>query len=81
VRTWERGVEKETLSCGSGVVASALAAAQRGHVELPVACGTRGGVDLIVDGHLGGDTFTGVTLTGDAREVYSAELTEEAWKE
>lgn len=81
VRTWERGVEAETLSCGSGVVASALAAAQRGHVELPVACGTKGGIDLIVDGHLEGDTFTGITLTGDAREVYSAELTEEAWKE
>jgi diaminopimelate epimerase len=81
VRTWERGVEAETLSCGSGVVASALTAAQRGHVELPVACGTKGGVDLIVDARLEGDTFTGVTLTGDAREVFRAELTEEAWKE
>jgi len=81
VRTWERGVEAETLSCGSGVVASALAAAQRGHVELPVECGTKSGVELIVDGRLERDRFTGITLTGDAREVYSGELTEEAWKE
>jgi diaminopimelate epimerase len=81
VRTWERGVEAETLSCGSGVVASALAAAQRGHVKLPVVCGTKSGVELIVDGHLQRDTFTGITLTGDAREIFSAELTEEAWKE
>jgi diaminopimelate epimerase len=81
VRSWERGVEAETLSCGSGVVASALVASQRGHVELPVACATKSGVDLTVNGRLEKDVFTGVTLTGDAREVYRAELGEEAWKE
>ena len=81
VRTWERGVEAETLSCGSGVVASALVAAQRGHVELPVACATKSGVDLTVNGRLEKDLFTGITLTGDAREVFRAELGEEAWKE
>jgi diaminopimelate epimerase len=81
VRTWERGVEAETLSCGSGVVASALVASQRGHVELPVACATRGGVVLTVDGRLEKDVFTGISLTGDAREVYRADLREEAWKE
>lgn len=81
VRTWERGVEAETLSCGSGVVASALVASQRGHVELPVACATKSGVDLTVNGRLEKDVFTGITLTGDAREVFRAELGEEAWKE
>jgi diaminopimelate epimerase len=81
VRTWERGVEAETLSCGSGVVASALVAAQRGHVELPAACGTRSGVDLTVGCRLERDVFTEVTLAGDAREVFRAELTEEAWQE
>jgi diaminopimelate epimerase len=81
VRSWERGVEAETLSCGSGVVASALVASQRGHVELPVACATKSSVDLTVNGRLEKDVFTGVTLTGDAREVYRAELGEEAWKE
>jgi diaminopimelate epimerase len=81
VRTWERGVEAETLSCGSGVVASALVASQRGHVELPVACGTKSGVDLVVDGRLERDVFIDVTLTGDAREIFRADLTDEAWKE
>jgi diaminopimelate epimerase len=81
VRTWERGVEAETLSCGSGVVASALVASQRGHVELPVACATKSGVELVVNGRLERDVFSEITLTGDAREVFRAELTEEAWKE
>jgi diaminopimelate epimerase len=80
VRTWERGVEAETLSCGSGVVASALVAALRGHVELPVVCATKSGVDLTVDGLLERDVFTAITLTGDAREVFRGQMTEEAWR-
>jgi diaminopimelate epimerase len=81
VRTWERGVEAETLSCGSGVVASALVAALRGHAKLPVVCGTKSGVDLTVNALPAGDLFTAVTLSGDAREIFSGQLTEEAWRE
>jgi diaminopimelate epimerase len=81
VRTWERGVEFETLSCGSGVVAAALVAAQRGHVDLPVVCGTKSGVDFVVGGRLEDDSFRGITLTGDAREVFRAELAPDAWIE
>jgi diaminopimelate epimerase len=81
VRTWERGVEAETLSCGSGVVASALVAALRGYAELPVVCGTKSGVDLAVNALRAGDLFTAITLSGDAREIFSGQLTEEAWKE
>ena len=81
VRTWERGVEAETLSCGSGVVASALVAALRGLAELPVVCATKSGVDLTVNALPSGDVFTEITLSGDAREVFSAQLTEEAWRE
>ena len=81
VRTWERGVEAETLSCGSGVVASALVAALRGHSELPVVCATKSGVDLAVNALPAGDLFTAITLSGDAREIFSGQLTEEAWKE
>jgi diaminopimelate epimerase len=80
VRTWERGVEAETLSCGSGVVASALVAALRGHVELPVVCETKSGVDLTVNAFPERDIFTAITLSGDAREVFSGQLTEEAWR-
>jgi diaminopimelate epimerase len=81
VRTWERGVEAETLSCGSGVVASALVAAVRGHAELPITCATKSGVDLVVNARREGDVFTAVRLMGDAREIYRAKMTEEAWQE
>jgi diaminopimelate epimerase len=80
VRTWERGVEGETLSCGSGVVAAAIAAGRQGMAASPVVCATRSGVDLTVEFTDEKDSITGVRLTGDAREVYAGELLEEAWK-
>jgi diaminopimelate epimerase len=80
VRTYERGVEGETLSCGSGVVAAAIAAGRQGMAASPVVCGTKSGVDLTVEFQDEGETITRVRLTGDARKIYGAELAEEAWK-
>ncbi len=78
VRTFERGVEAETLSCGSGVVASAVVAgAERGQVP-PVSVATRAGSALVVDFRLEGSLAHDVTLTGDARLVYEGLLKEEA---
>jgi diaminopimelate epimerase len=48
VRTYERGVEGETLACGTGVTASAIIAGLRGMVRAPVDCITRGGYTLRV---------------------------------
>ena len=79
VRSYERGVEGETLSCGSGVVASAIAAARQGMAASPVTCGTRSGVDLVVEFKDEGETITGVRLSGDGRVVFAAELLPEAW--
>lgn len=42
-RVYERGVESETLSSGTGSISAALAAAAAGRVESPVACHARGG--------------------------------------
>jgi diaminopimelate epimerase len=80
VRTYERGVEAETLACGSGVVASSLVAARQGRVAAPVVCGTRSGADFTVTFRENGGNLTDVTLRGDAREIYSGTLTEEAWQ-
>ncbi len=81
VRTYERGVEGETLACGSGVVASAIAAARQGLVSPPVVCATRSGAAFIVSFSERGGEIVDAALTGDAREVYSAELNAEAWAE
>ncbi len=81
VRTYERGVEDETLACGSGVVASAVVAVREGLVEPPVVCETRSGVAFTVSFSERDGAIVEAALTGDAREIYSAELTEEAWEE
>jgi diaminopimelate epimerase len=80
VRTFERGVEGETLACGSGVVASAVVAARDGRVRPPVACGTKSGVSFSVAFTPSDASISDATLEGDAREIFTGELAEEAWK-
>ncbi|MDF1577207.1 MAG: diaminopimelate epimerase [Desulfobulbales bacterium] len=48
VRTYERGVEDETMACGTGAVASAIIAALHGHVTSPVRVRTSGGDVLTI---------------------------------
>lgn len=76
VRTYERGVEGETLACGTGVLASALTAAARNHVLSPVSVQTRGGEVLTVHFQPLGKNgnFEEVFLEGEARVVYEADL-------
>jgi diaminopimelate epimerase len=81
VRTFERGVEAETLACGSGVVASAIVAARQSRVRVPVVCETRSGAAFTVAFSFSGDgdVIADAVLTGDAREIFTGELTKEAW--
>lgn len=73
VRTYERGVEDETLSCGTGVTASAIAwAVEQGIDRGPVKVTTRGGL-LEVDFRLEGNRAKDVFLTGPVVWVYEAE--------
>lgn len=77
LRTWERGVEGETLSCGTGAIAAAFAAAlEDGIVSRTVV--PRSGVPLAVEFPGGIDSPTATVLEGDARVVFRADLDEEA---
>jgi diaminopimelate epimerase len=78
VRTFERGVEGETLACGSGVVASAVVAVKQGRASPPVVCATKSGVPFRVSFTPGEGPIGDAALTGDAREIFRGELTEEA---
>lgn len=70
VRTFERGVEDETLSCGTGVTASAIASVLSGHFgSSPVNVRTRGG-NLRVEFDVKGNQITNVWLTGPATFVF-----------
>ncbi|MEO1084040.1 MAG: diaminopimelate epimerase [Acidobacteriota bacterium] len=69
VRTWERGVEAETLACGTGAVASVFVGASVDGLEMPAEVSTAGGFVLGVS-RLG----QGAALTGDARIVARGEL-------
>ena len=71
MRTYERGVEAETLACGSGAIASALWAAGEGHPS-PVRVLTAGGDELVVSFRPEADGF-GVTLTGPAEIAFRGE--------
>ncbi len=81
VRTYERGVEDETLSCGTGVTAAALAAMHRGLVSGRCEVRMRGGV-LWVEAAAGNGAFTNIVLIGPVRHVFDGEVDPEktGWK-
>jgi diaminopimelate epimerase len=70
VRTYERGVEDETLACGTGVTAAALAAARVYRLQSPIAVRTRSKESMEVDFQQVDGLFTQVALTGPATFIF-----------
>ena len=69
IRTYERGVEDETLACGTGVVASALIFAATQNVLVADQRPGKGGDEMHVGFENAGDGFTNVTLTAGRLRV------------
>ncbi len=74
VRTYERGVENETLACGTGVTACALVSAKLHGFTSPVAIQVQGGDTLEVSFETAGENFTNVRLTGPADFVFEGKI-------
>jgi len=74
MRTYERGVEGETLACGSGAIATAVWAVGRGHTS-PVRVLTAGGDELSVALRTNGNEHE-VFLSGPAEFAFEGEWTE-----
>ena len=78
IRTYERGVEDETLACGTGAVASALVYANKTNIKSPVSVMTKSGGWLSIYFESKTDTFYNIYLKGDARIIYKGEMSEDA---
>lgn len=88
VRTYERGVEGETMACGTGAVASALVAALLGRAKPPVTVITSGGEELTIHFSLTGEgndrqlnLAAGIFLEGPAHIIYEGQLGPDGLKE
>jgi len=74
VRTYERGVEDETLACGTGSVASAIISGLAENVKAPVEVVTLSGEILKVYFSKSGDKISDVYLEGPAKIVFEGEV-------
>ena len=79
IRTYERGVEDETLACGTGSTAAAVIAVLKGKCESPVDVVTRSGKILKVYVYKNNDDIDRVYLEGDALLTYIGTMIDEAW--
>ena len=71
LRTYERGVEAETLACGTGSIAAALVSALERGIDLPVRVRVRSGEDLFVDARKSEGSYTDITLEGGADILFT----------
>lgn len=74
IRTYERGVEDETLACGTGMVACALVHHELTGASSPVRVKVKGGDTLVIGFEKSADGYRNVTLTGPADIVFEGEV-------
>lgn len=74
MRTYERGVEAESGACGTGAVAAAIVAVERGNFTLPIKVTTSTGFELLVDGDWRTRRCTGLTLVGPVKRVFEGRI-------
>ncbi len=74
IRTYERGVEDETLACGTGMTATALIHALITDAPSPISLQVAGGDILSIGFKRQGNDFSDVTLTGPALIVFRGEV-------
>ena len=80
IRTYERGVEDETLACGTGAIASAIVSACQFKIKSPIDVKTRSGEYLKIHFNAKDSQFDHIYMEGDARIIYTGELHPDAWK-
>jgi diaminopimelate epimerase len=76
IRTYERGVENETLACGTGSVAAAVVGYLTENLNPPITLLTRGGDKLIVDFQVENHQIKNINLTGPAKIVFEGSIDE-----
>jgi len=75
IATYERGVEDETLSCGTGATACALVYSQLHNIDMPVKVQVKGGMLLVSFDQQEDASFSNVVLSGPAVKVYDGSIT------
>ena len=74
IRTYERGVEAETLSCGTGSVAAALICCVTHKINPPIKLITKGNEKLFVNFEVEDSRVKNLTLTGPAKKIFTGEI-------
>lgn len=74
IRTYERGVENETLSCGTGSTATAIISHLIDNLQPPITLLTHGGDILIVNFNIENQKIENLSLTGPANIIFSGEI-------
>jgi diaminopimelate epimerase len=75
IRSYERGVEEETLSCGTGSVASSIILFVNEGMQPPIKLIAKSGAELVVDFKYVNNKFEDLSITGPAEVTFKGELT------